>query len=277
MGDWRAKAYGAGHRLGSPGLPQDCMLDPMTRMFSWIIGLCVAIAAVGFAPPPANALEFGRLRMLNSAEHIPWRGVGRVNVASNFGTSMCTGTLIDEDLVLTAAHCVMSPRTGKVYQPGVVHFVAGWRRGTKVGHSVASTIAVHPDYVLADFASTKKIGTDLAMIRLANPIPAAKAPFFGIAPAPVSETELTLISYRQDRPHALTRQQGCEIIGIDGAVLALKCNVTFGASGSPLFMAVGDKMRLVAVVSAKGRDPRNPTAYAVVVDATIAQVLAVLE
>ena len=84
-------------------------------------------------------------------------------------------------------------------------------------------------------------------------------------------------SYRQDRPHALTRQKGCKIIGMRDGVMALGCNVTFGVSGSPVFMSSGGEMRLVAVVSAMGSDARNPVAYAVLVDAAIPAVLAVPE
>ena len=67
------------------------------------------------------------------------------------------------------------------------------------------------------------------------------------------------------------------MIGSRDAVMALGCNVTFGGSGSPVFMASGDEMRLVAVISAMGGDARNPIAYAVLVDAAIPALLAVPE
>jgi len=243
---------------------------PMRRLFSLMLltGLAVAAAL------PAGALELDRLRMLTAAEHVPWRAVGRVNIATSYATSMCTGTLIAEDMVLTAAHCVVNPRSGIAYQPGAVHFVAGWRRGQKVGHSLAAAITIHPDYRIDGQMGAEQIGADLALIRLADPIPRAKAPFFGMAPAPRPGTPLTLISYRQDRPHALTRQKGCKIIGIRDAVMALDCDVTFGASGSPLFVSVGDEVRLVAVVSAMESDQARTVAYVVLVDAAIPAVLA---
>ncbi len=248
------------------------MLAPMRWMLSLMVLAGLAAAAV-----PARALEFDRLRMLTAAEHVPWRAVGRVNIATTAALSMCTGTLIDEDLVLTAAHCVVNPRTGTAYQPAAVHFVAGWRRGQKVGSSTAAEITVHPDYRMAEQLDAEHIAADLALIRLADPIPRAKAPFFGIAPAPRPGTKLTLISYRRDRPHALTRQKGCEIVGIRDAVMALSCNVTFGASGSPVFMSIGGEMRLVAVITAMGGDARNPLAFAVLADAAMPAVLAAQE
>ncbi len=254
------------------------MVAPMKRMFSLIVvALTVLASLVAAAWLPASALELDRRRMLNAAEHVPWRAVGRVNIATSRAISMCTGTLIGEDLVLTAAHCVMNPRTGKTYQPSAVHFVAGWRRGQKVGQSKAAAITIHPDYALSEQLSTERIAADLALIRLVDPIPRATAPFFGLAPAPRPGTPLILISYRQDRPHALTRQKGCDIIGIRDAVISLGCNVTFGASGSPVFVSSGDEMRLVAVIVAMGGDPAYPAAYAVLVDAAIPAVLAAQE
>jgi protease YdgD len=215
--------------------------------------------------------------MLTTAEHVPWRAVGRVNIGGTREIGMCTGTLIAEDLVLTAAHCVVSAQTGQAYRPTMVHFVAGWRRGQKVGHSIASTITVHPGYWGADDTDVGRLAFDLAVIRLAQPIPREKAPFFGLAPAPAIGTPLTLISYRRDRAHALTRQRGCEITAIRNAVMTMNCNVTFGASGSPVFVSNGDEVRLVAVLTAMGTDPAHPVAFAVVADESIAEVLAAMK
>jgi protease YdgD len=239
--------------------------------------LLAVLAPSTLAPSTGVALELDRLRMLTAEEHVAWRGVGRVNVATLRTRSMCTGTLIAEDLVLTAAHCVVHPHTGKVYPPGGVHFVAGWRRGTKVAHSKAAAITVHPGYNRSTEVSAETVAADLALIRLANPIPQGKAPFFSVAPPPAPGTELTLISYRQDRAHALTRQQGCEILSIRGANMDLQCNVTFGASGSPVFMDAGGEPRVVAVVSAMTEKRGRRIAYTVVADTALPDVLAAQE
>ena len=249
------------------------MLPTMRLMISLIVlaGLAMSIAL------PASAADLDRRRMLNAAEHVPWRAVGRVNIGTMRSVSMCTGTLIGEDLVLTAAHCVINPQTGGVYRPGQVTFVAGWRLGTKVASSKAARITVHPDYQLNDQQNLRRIGSDLALIQLADPIARDKAPYFGIAPAPGQNSPLVLISYRQDRPNALTRQTGCKILGAQDAVLGMECNVTFGASGSPVFMSVGGEMRLVAVISSMGQDARQSVAYAVLVEAALPEVLAAQE
>ncbi len=234
--------------------------------------LAIALAAAWAAP----ALELDRRRMLNAAEHVPWRGVGRVNVATMNSESMCTGTLIADDLVLTAAHCVINPLTGGPHAPGAVHFVAGWRLGQKVAEREVESIAVHPDFTLRDYPGKEDMAADLALIRLAEPIPGDKAMPFEVAPAPEEGAALVLISYRRDRPHALTRQEGCDIVELEAAVMTLGCDVTFGASGSPLFMGEGEDARIVAVVSARGGDGRRALALAVLVDAALPEVLAEL-
>ena len=241
-----------------------------------LLVLLVLVANWLPAGTPALALELDRRRMLNAEEHIPWRGVGRVNVETMVTASMCTGTLIDENLVLTAAHCVMNPLTGKPHRPESVHFVAGWRLGQKVAARVGEAIAVHPDYRLSDHPKPEQIVADIALVRLDEPIPDADAAAFEVAPTPADGTPLTLISYRQDRPHALTRQQGCDVLDVDGPGMALACDVTFGASGSPLFVTEGGRARVAAVVVARGEAEGIALAFAVLADAALPKLMAAL-
>jgi len=245
----------------------------MRRVLHIAFGLALASASA----VPSAAVELDRRRMLTAEEHTAWRAVGRVNIATFDERGMCTGTLVSPNLVLTAAHCVISARTGRPFEPGNVHFVAGWRQGTRVAHSRAASITVHPRYDRSARPNFDQIGADLALIKLRQEVPSDKAAPFKMAPTPFGEVPLTLISYRRDRAHALTRQEGCDIRGEKEAVIALGCDVTFGASGSPIFAEIAGERRLIAVVSAMSRSNGEPIAWAVRVDAAIAEVLAELE
>jgi protease YdgD len=241
--------------------------------------VAVLLAVALLAPPPAGALDLERRRMLSAAEHEPWKAVGRVNVAARSERGMCTGTLIAPDLVITAAHCLFSDRTGAVQAPGNIHFVAGWRRGNKVAHRKAKSVAIHPDYRHGADLTIDLVAADLALIRLDEPIPGETVEPFRLAAVTARSPALTLVSYRRDRAHALTRQEGCDVDGVDRAVVVLACDVTFGASGSPVFVDDAGEPRVVAIVSAKGRDQRTrrPLAFAVRPDAALPALLAELD
>ena len=226
------------------------------------LALLILAALLAAQTPGARALDFETRRMLNAEESEPWRGIGRVNVATERQTGMCTGTLIATDVVLTAAHCVIDPATGAAFRPGNVHFVAGWRLGQRAAHRLAAAIAVHPAYVHASRLEPVQVARDSAVIRLEEEIGDETALSFPVGAPRSADEPLTVVSYRQDRPHALTRQGGCMLLGARDGALALDCPITFGVSGSPVFRVGGEVPQVVAVISAMGGIDGHEVAFA---------------
>ncbi len=239
-----------------------------------IHALCLCLCLV---PGAAPALDMALSRMLGAEEARNWLAVGRINFAGTRDRSMCTGALIAPDLVLTAAHCVVDSGTGTTRAPGNVHFVAGWRLGNAAAHRKAAAIVLHPDYAAADPLSEAAVATDLALVRLEEPIPTEEIAPFALSDQAAPGGAITLVSYRRDRPHAPSLQDGCHFAGRRGAIFALDCEVTHGVSGAPVFDGTGPERRIVGVISAMGVSGGKPRAFAVSVAAALPALMAALD
>ncbi len=227
----------------------------MTR---FLAALLSAILLATAAPPDAMA---DARRMVGETEALEWRGVGRLNVA---GRRFCTATLISETHALTAAHCLHHPRSGVRIRVSEMRFVAGLRLGAFAASRRVVRAAIPDDYVWGAKADPRTLGSDIALIELAQPVASEEAASFPVGSPLAGYEPLALVSYSRDRAHAPSIERPCRVKASLRRVAAIDCTVTYGASGAPVFVERGGEARLSAVVSAMGRSPDGaPIALAV--------------
>ncbi len=213
-------------------------------------------------------------RMMSEAEARGARAVGKLNISGN---RFCSATLISERLVLTAAHCLFHPVSKRQLPPGAFRFVAGQRHESEAAVRRVGRIARLPGFSFDPPASLRNVGDDLALLELSEPIDHAT-----VAPIPVAGpspgADLDIISYARDRPYEPSIQGPCPVVTFAPRIGILNCAVTFGASGAPVVMGEGDERRVVAVVSAIGKEHTGgDVALVVPVEARMGELRAALE
>ncbi|MBT3358810.1 MAG: trypsin-like serine protease [Rhodospirillales bacterium] len=186
-------------------------------------------------------------RQLVETDAYPWSAIGRVNRRTG---GFCTGTVIAEYRVLTAAHCLWNPRTLTWLPAQSLHFVAAYRRGEYLVHSGVEGIEV--SHAKAQKQRNPKIDpeNDWALLRLTEPVGKVTG---ALATAKVSlqvnTTSLIQAGYSQDKAHILSVHSGCKILGFsaDNRLVLHDCDATKGDSGSPIFVRRGGRYSLVGM------------------------------
>ncbi|KDM91916.1 S1 family serine peptidase [Photobacterium galatheae] len=120
--------------------------------------------------PQATARIIGGI--FTQAGELPWQAFVRIDFSEN-GTEayQCGGVVIDQETVLTAAHCMVN--AGRMATPQHVRVWAGitsLENASNQNMTPVSTIVVHPNYNSSNFHH------DIAIIRLAMSLPPRAIP-----------------------------------------------------------------------------------------------------
>ena len=131
--------------------------------FVWLMLCAPSLALTGNAPV-ANGFAARSIVMIVDA-----RG------------DLCTGTAIARDLVLTAAHCVTAP---------IDYQVKAYQTGSTIA---VRSVARHPGFNFANYAASRATA-DLALLKLAVPLPEIVVPAILAAPRRVAAGESLTIA-----------------------------------------------------------------------------------
>lgn len=208
-----------------------------------------ALAALPAAAQTAADPASGLIRLEDRSDLYGWEAVGRLDFATG---GFCTATLIAPNLVLTAAHCVYGRGGYVLANPGDLTFRAGLANGTAIAESKVLRIATPPEYIPTASLGRESADNaryDVALLELALPISTQVADPFALHEGNTQGGQVSIISYGQGRAEVLSRQRRCQELGRQQGVVAFDCDVTFGSSGSPVFVKHGNRVRIASVIS----------------------------
>jgi V8-like Glu-specific endopeptidase len=181
-----------------------------------------------------------------------WRGVVAVYTTMGQYGSLCTGTLIDPQVVLTAGHCVYYPSDGlnSLNNPGSVQILGGANINTGAYLlSDVSAVVKHPQW-----NGTLDGGTDLALIKTSSAI--TMVPYYGVRSGnyPSVGSSGVIVGYGNNTTGSgsgVHRWGNTTLLEVYSNLIELgsPSGTCQGDSGGPLFTDVGGQYVVTGVTS----------------------------
>lgn len=256
-------------RSGPARKPWPLILLATILLATILLVPCLAAPGAAAAPPlPGIIGDDDRQALPLDRGSWPWSSIGRVNRSTG---GFCTGTLIAADQVLTSAHCLWNSRTGRMLRPEALHFVAGWERGDYLAHGRVAAIRTAAGLTVDLAGRPDELRHDWAVLMLTAPLSGATAvqPVAPTASRPDVGDRLSRAGYGRDRPHGLSRHDGCRVVALADGLVLHDCDATHGESGSPLLSLDEGTARLVAIHAGYGHYRGQAVGIAVEISAAI--------
>jgi protease YdgD len=167
----------------------------------------------------------------------PWSSVGKIY---NSARSSCTGSLIAQDKVLTAAHCLFNRATHRFLQADSLHFLLGYKGGEYRTHLRIGRYLIDPDYN-PEASAGASILADWAILMLAEHTGTETTPLPLTGTPSIAGEHIMIGGFSQKYPFKMTADTDCRVRGImPNGLIMHDCAVMHGLSGAPILKPIGE-------------------------------------